>query len=356
MKTTINSYKNLYFDRTVNFSDYNSIAYLDGKILKAGNNVYKIHAKIETLTYKALITADKQGTYLRTYFTNLFKNASGVETGQYASEVPLRLVYKANGIRLELEPVVSDTYYIDFPETTDRYNLRDAPYDMFCMRYADSGNITFGAIGADITPVNKDLNLAIAQEVSRALDSQCYDVQLLPYCPFTGFTMNGNNMNISDTSNRRKTGVYNSKNELISTLIWCLSSSGTKNIILDEPLRMYNKKISNQCDMYRLVSPNFNGQFEFNLAKNDIKELSVFNVDYTYMPYNPYIHVNPQFSGLYGQDFNDARGLICGGDFSLARITDAWQSYQLQNKNYQNIFDRQIQNMDFNRKYQRAED
>lgn len=219
MKTTINNYKKLYFDRTVNLSDYNSIAYLDGKILKAGNNVYKIHAKIETLTYKTLITADKQGTYLRTYFTNLFKNARGVETGQYASEVPLRLVYKANGIRLTLEPVVSDTYYIDFPETTERYNLRDAPYDMFCMRYADSGIITFGPASGSITPTNKDLNLAIAQEVSRALDSQCYDVQLLPYCPFTGYTMSGTTMNISDTSDRRKTEVYNQNNELISTLI-----------------------------------------------------------------------------------------------------------------------------------------
>ena len=74
------------------------------------------------------------------------------------------------------------------------------------------------------------------------------------------------------------------------------------------------------------------------------------------MPYNPYIHINPIFSGLYGQDFNDARGLVCGGDFSLARITDAWQSYQLQNKNYQAIFDRQIQKMDVDRKYQRIEE
>lgn len=358
IKSTVDLYKTLYFDRTVNLSDFNTLALLNGRILKAGDNMYKIHAKVETLTYKTLVIADKQGAYLRTYFTSLFSSASGVfsDTIQYADTVPIRLVYKANGIKLTLEPIVSDTYYIDFPENTERYNLKDAPYDMFAMRYADAGIITFGSIGAHITPTNKSLNIAIAQEVSRLLDAQCYDVQLVPYCPFTGYKMTDINMNVLDNSERRKTGVYNTKNELVSTLIWCTASTGTLNIILEEPLKIGNKKINNQCDMYRLVSPNFNGQFEFNLAKNGIENLQVFNVDFTYMPYNPYIHVNPQFDGLYGQDFNDARGLICGGDFSLARIGDAWRSYQLQNKNYQAIFDRQIQNMDVNRKYQRIEE
>lgn len=111
-----------------------------------------------------------------------------------------------------------------------------------------------------------------------------------------------------------------------------------------------NRKIANQCDMYRLVAPNYQGQFEFNLAQNDTPTLPLFNVDYTYMPYNPYIHVNPYFSGLFGDDYNDARGLICGGDYSIAYLSDAWKSYQINNKNYQNIFDRQIQNMSTNYK------
>ena len=51
---------------------------------------------------------------------------------------------------------------------------------------------------------------------------------------------------------------------------------------------------------------------------------------------------------MYGQEFDDARGLICGGDFSLPIINDQWKSYQINNKNYQNIFDRQIQNMEIN--------
>lgn len=112
-------------------------------------------------------------------------------------------------------------------------------------------------------------------------------------------------------------------------------------------------KISNECDMYRLCSPNYNGQFEFSLAKNG--NISYFNVDCSYRPFNPYIHVNPNFNNLYGKDFNDARGLICGGDFSLSQITSAWANYELNNKNYQKIFDRNIQNLEITQDIERQQ-
>lgn len=103
-------------------------------------------------------------------------------------------------------------------------------------------------------------------------------------------------------------------------------------------------KIDNECKLYRLVSPNYTGEFEFSVSKNG--GVSKFNVDCTYKPYNPYIHVNPDFKNLYGQDFNDSRGLICQGDYTVGMISDAFTNYELQNKNYQAIFNRQIQNMD----------
>ena len=112
-------------------------------------------------------------------------------------------------------------------------------------------------------------------------------------------------------------------------------------------------KISNECDMYRLCSPNYNGQFEFSLAKNG--NIDYFNVDCSYRPFNPYIHVNPNFNNLYGKDFNDARGLVCGGDFSLTQITSAWANYELNNKNYQKIFDRNIQNLEITQNVERQQ-
>ena len=106
-------------------------------------------------------------------------------------------------------------------------------------------------------------------------------------------------------------------------------------------------KYWNDCTMIRLCSPNYNGLFEMNIAKNG-GQINRFNVDMTLRPFNPYIHVNPDFDFLYGSDFNDVRGLICNGDFSLGIINDAWNVYEIQNKNYQAIFDRQVQNLDIN--------
>lgn len=113
-----------------------------------------------------------------------------------------------------------------------------------------------------------------------------------------------------------------------------------------------NKKLSSELDLVRLVSPNYNGQFEFSLAKNN--GVDYFNVDVTLKPYNPYIHVNPNFKSLYGLDYNDARGLICNGDFSLPIVNDPWKQYELQNKNYQQIFNRQIEHMEFQQGQERT--
>lgn len=91
---------------------------------------------------------------------------------------------------------------------------------------------------------------------------------------------------------------------------------------------------------------------------NPLKNRGVdyFTISYTYKPYQPFIQVSPNFKGLYGSDFNDARGLILGGDFSLAILSDAWANYEINNKNYQGMFNRQIENMETQHRYQRIQD
>jgi outer membrane lipoprotein SlyB len=103
-------------------------------------------------------------------------------------------------------------------------------------------------------------------------------------------------------------------------------------------------KVKSQTELVRLASPNYSNFFDINAQMNE--GIKSFNIDCTYKPYQPYIHVNPDFGGLYGADYNDVRGLICGGDYSVAITTDAWATYQLQNKNYQAVFDRQMQQLE----------
>ena len=113
-------------------------------------------------------------------------------------------------------------------------------------------------------------------------------------------------------------------------------------------------KVRNQTDMIRLTAPNYSSFFDFNSQRNGGVEY--INVDCTYKPYQPYMHLNPNFKGLYGADYNDVRGLICGGDYSIAITTDAWATYQLQNKNYQAVFDRQIQQLEVSHSIQAQND
>lgn len=92
--------------------------------------------------------------------------------------------------------------------------------------------------------------------------------------------------------------------------------------IYDAPASSLEYKISNECDLMRLTSPNWNSIFEFKLSKfND--GIHYFNIDCSYKPTIPYIKVNPDFSGLYGADFNDSTGLILQGDFSLPVLNTA---------------------------------
>ena len=143
---------------------------------------------------------------------------------------------------------------------------------------------------------------------------------------------------------------YESITKVANVIFYCESASFQQQLDYNLSIRD-SMKIDSQCDMYRLLSPNYQGTFEFNVAKNG-GSVDFFTAYCTYKPYTPFIKVCPSFSFVYGMDFNDNRGLICGGDFSLPRISSAWQSYQLNNKNYQNIFNRDIQNLDIEQSLQ----
>lgn len=240
-------------------------------------------------------------------------------------------------------------------ETTlddDRYHLEDSPYDMFCIPY--SNELPIYQSGTQILTANKSIAINMAIEIANdAGKDSVYDVQLLPYCPVRYLIKDDGTFDIGNSKVNYITVTKQDENnqdyqENVGVILWATQSAFTFDI--QKIITVTNKKLSNECDMYRLCSPNFNGQFEFSVAKNNGVES--FNIDCNYKPFNPYIHINPNFKNLYGQDFNDARGLICGGDFSLPQITNAWANFQLNNKNYQSIFDRDIKNMEIQNKYQ----
>lgn len=224
----------------------------------------------------------------------------------------------------------------------NRYHLEDQPFDMFCIPYSDT--LPIYKNGTKLFNANKSLAVGVATAIgANAGSATVYDVQLLPYCPISVIQQD----EAIDIGNY-KVDYITQNDANVGVVLWATSSSFTVNI--NKTIEVTDYKLTNECDMYRLVSPNYNGQFEFNPAKNN--GVTGFTASCTYKPYNPYIKVAPIFNRLYGHDFKDARGLICQGDFSLPQVSNAWANYQLSNKNYEAIFNREITNMEINNKYQ----
>ena len=353
-KTEINqalsNYVNLYSTVAPSAETiFNGILKDQGKIILDNGKYYRIDITTyidEILTY---ITTNKSGEYLYTYLSDLFLSCPYRDKS--ITDAPgFRINFKYKTLKITLTEINTSEYKCTIPGKNTREHLKDAPYDMFAIPYSDDLVMKLSGTTNYEININKTSSLQIAQGLAKSITKQVLlDLQLLPYCPFSGYSMTDNEL-IMPYKEGRTALVKNSADAVVSCIVFCTASSGTKNIVLNEPLTWENKKIENQCNFYRLVSPNYNGQFEFNLAKNNINGLNLFNVDFTYLPYNPYIHINPQFGGLYGEDYNDARGLICQGDFSVAYMTDRWAEYQIQNKNYQNIFNRETQKLEYDHK------
>lgn len=233
-----------------------------------------------------------------------------------------------------------------------RRKLTDAPYDMFCLPFTEG-------------------NLALAQRIVSAPPAastvkKIYDMQILPFCPRRDIvpTTPGDPLDDGDlTEGVDYQTIYSTtggSDVAVSKLYWCIKSSYSFLLNLPEPITVSGSsdasvemKVSDLCDLYRLSSPNYSSSFDMSLAKNG-GTISSFKVDFTYRPVMPYIHVCPVFAGLYGSFNNDARGLICGGDYSVDMISDPWTEYMSNNKNYENIFNTQVKKLDAIREYDRG--
>lgn len=246
---------------------------------------------------------------------------------------------------------VQGTYKYSIPQTTRLLN--DAPYKMFCIPYYKDGQYLFQVNDTNHRyTLDKDIMLTWSFNIATELGNSLYDLQILPYCPISNWRGNANVagiFSIGKSENVDYTTLLDSENKVVGVCSWCDVSS--KEQFLKYPIEIMNYKVENECDMYRLCSPNYASAFEFNPAKNDGVE--GYNVRYTYKPYQPFINVAPKFNRLYGKDFKDNRGLILSGDFSLPIVKDAWINYQLQNKNYALAFDRQIENLESNYSWQK---
>lgn len=233
-----------------------------------------------------------------------------------------------------------------------RYHASETPYDIFCMPY--SNNLVIKKSGATyIRKTSASAALTLAQQIAAAVNvgsANIYDVQLLPYCPVRYCIMDDGSFDIGSA-------IYSdvkAGDDKVSVLLWATTDNFELNIPIEIPEEktVLGKKIKNETEFIRIVASNFSNSFQFDPQMNE--GMDYVTVLCHYKPFNPYIKIQPNFKGLYGSDFNDSRGLVCNGDFSLAQVTSAWADFELQNKNYQNIFSREIQNLKVTNSVQRT--
>lgn len=312
---------------------------LDGQVLKAGNQYFKISIAGVVKVFSETIN-NAETEELRTIDRVCKEKLGGTV---YKDDVPKYNVFtiSTSGVayRIKLSEMFPETELEvtltgkdpQKPETNLRPHVSDAPYDIFALPYG-----TYRGMGS------KELSLkimtALLEQENVSQNSNIFDVQLLPFAP--------------DFAEKKDEIKRNGS--VVGYIYYADASSFSRTLSLTDPVEIIDKKIESICDLYRLVSPNYNGQFEFTAAKNG--GISNIKIDCTYIPYQPYMRIAPLFGELYGEEFTDARGLICGGDFSIPVVNSAWTSFVQNNKNYANIFDRNIKHLEFQQEQQRIQE
>ena len=261
----------------------------------------------------------------------------------------------------------SGLYQITIP-TAIKY-ARGCPYAIFYMPYE---TFTWYADNTLTNGVSQpaEVSLGLAGEISRKFSGAgiLLDLQVLPFCPQINIGYDGGyrsgyvptfNIEIKKdaagggTETAGYMGLITATPHTSGTIYKKAGGKGTplSNAKLEITVTDIKKDSSTQTA--RIVSPNGNGVWEFVPAKQVFANGAVtgFEFNMTCKPYQPFIKVEPAFGRLYGNDYQDARGMICTGDFSLPQVSDAWTTYQIQNKNYEGMFNRQIESLDLQQKW-----
>ena len=333
---------------------FSDVFFYNGKIVKTNDNKFYRISVTPSSTYEitryldvgihpedsalmnAIEAAFKVGGVFKSGWSGNFTDAIRY---QYVVSV-----YDVNYVEITNDAVAFSYNFTNVNDLIDQpFGILAFPYKPYDANYIWKDNY-----------LRDNLAMEIIRDMAKdgvGASNKLFDVQILPYCPIPGFIgevvemSNFNYIDFTDAFSDLQSDQYvEIKNGGTVGTFALIPTSSKFTLNIAREIYVDNTKLSNQCEFYRLCSPNGAAMFEFSPARN--LGVSYFNIDCTYKPYQPYIHINPDFKGLYGEDFNDGRGLICAGDFSVAAVGSAWETYKLQNKNYQEIFARQIEGMD----------
>lgn len=324
----------------------------NGQVIKYNNNLYTLKITELGTIWNIEYLPQSQAQYVY----NPAVDSGLVELDPYDDQDKCaELGWNWNAYQFELIPYTAESVTVSI--SGNRRVLKNAAYCMFAIPYTATKIYNGGVFQFNTA---SDIAAPIATAIATKLGSACYDLQLLPYCPIPEFIDDRGGIEMVSMEEGKDYDAITQDDVTVSYIFWCRSDSFTQRASLIIPLdylpeTIEDYKVANETKMARLCAPNYSSVFEFKPTEAIESRYTWVILSYTYRPYNPYIQVQPLFSKLYGANFGDARGLVCGGDYSLPQITDQWQLYQVNNKYANETFDRQIENMEIQQDIQKKQ-
>lgn len=354
---TMGSYVSAYADISTE-QELSELLAFNGQLIRDSNGeVYLVTIYNEaTTTINYGVTAGNLYNMLATMTQDLIFTVGLEDTPQLAGLKVFKGSASASSFKLQVTAGAyrvgltrQQQYEVAYDLTSsDKLVTEDSPYNIFAIPY---GEVTIKNTVTNTeftTSADIGLNTAVTMQGLEST-SNIYDLQLVPYCPVMELVTGDKEITVTNGSQYSLITLGSGSDLEVKGIIFNVPKANFSfDILKSIPAAnsAIDKKVNNECDKWRLTSPNYSNYFDFSIEKNN--GIQFFNVDCSYKPFTPYIHINPNFSGLYGYDDNSPRGLVLGGDFSLSQIVNQWREYQINNKNFQNVFDRQIQNMEVN--------
>lgn len=372
---------------------YNALVGMNGQVIAdSSNNLYVVNVtEVPSLngSYTTIGTEEQAKTMADAFGWTIV----------LGKKQPLNFNVKGKAYSITFTSVknTNDYYYrIPIAWINNRATTLDCLYDI--MAFPIECNVMTDILNNDGTSKSKTTiftsyaeTINFVQALKTAMGDSVYDIQWLPYGPFSADTSTtyGNYYNLPSKVNGKKTKAVfkNEEVETSTTEDGTTTTSGGKQVsvsnvqanqvldgsVVDESgnvtsnvawinltgqnasrtisrtIAIYSddylaNRIENEETFYRLCGPNWNSAFEFSAVNNG--GFKGYTIDMTLKPYNPFVRIQPIFGKMYGSNFNDPRGLILKGDFSIEQSTEAYRNYQLSNRNYDLIFNRQLQSLD----------
>ena len=292
----------------------------DGKVIFDGTNYYEIRSYNTVDNQEFFIPENTFNQTLRgdldTEFVKMI-SVFAVETYQ----------------RYKLEALISGEENNGVPLGTFA-NCLDQPFTMIYTPMIENGQMRYNDITMNFNQFFTEQFLydMIGQESGES--SRLVDVQIVPYSPINAFgkSWDGGTIYVNEDGEPEPTNVISLGNYCIPLYEVPYSSFSLE---IPYNMSMFGLKWEQQIK-YRLTSPSGATVYEFSPSKSG--GLKKFKISADLRPYSSFYRIQPNFSNLYGTNYNDTRGLIWQEDMSLTLVSSAFETYKRQNVNYMNSF------------------